>query len=338
MTGDALGFARPWALLLLAAVPLAVAALLLERRRAPALRHPRAAAVLGRTGRGLLGRLGFLPHALLVAALALAAIALARPQAREAQAELAGVEGIDIVIALDLSTSMRAADFEPQNRLHVAKEVLKDFVGRRTSDRIGLVVFAREAYVQCPLTLDTGILRDQVDRLRFGVIDDGTAIGNALATAVNRLRDSTAKSRAIVLLTDGDNNSGQVSPLAAAEMARALGIRVFPILVGKGGVVPYPVGADLFGAPVYERREFPVNPALLQEIARTTGGVYANATDRETLEHGLQAVLDRLEKTLLFEAGGARRTTELFASFLRPAFWLAALALLLGATRWRTFP
>jgi Ca-activated chloride channel family protein len=337
LTGDALTFARPWALLLLAAVPLAVAALLLERRRAPRLLHPRAA-VLGRTGRGLLGRLGFVPHALLVAALALAAVALARPQARERRAEVASVEGIDIVIALDLSTSMRAADFEPQNRLHVAKEVLKDFVGRRTSDRIGLVVFARDAYVQCPLTLDTGILRDQVDRLRFGVIEDGTAIGTALATAVNRLRDSATKSRAVVLLTDGDNNSGQVSPLAAAEMARALGIRVFPILVGKGGVVPYPVGVDLFGAPVYQRREFPVNPALLQEIARTTGGSYANATDRETLEHGLQAVLDRLEKTLLFESAATRRTTELFASFLRPAFWLAALALVLGATRWRTFP
>jgi Ca-activated chloride channel family protein len=337
VTGDALTFARPWALLLLAAVPLAIAALVLERRRAPTLRHPRAA-ILARTGRGLLGRLGFVPAALVVVALGLAAVALARPQARERAPEIASVEGIDIVIALDLSTSMRAADFEPQNRLHVAKEVLKDFVGRRPNDRIGLVVFARDAYVQCPLTLDTDILRDQVDRLRFGVIEDGTAIGNALATAVNRLRDTTTKSRAVVLLTDGDNNAGQVSPLEAAEMARVLGIRVFPILVGKGGVVPYPVGVDLFGKPRYERREFPVDPALLREIARATGGAYANATDRETLEHGLQGVLDRLEKTLLFESAATRRTTELFASFLRPAFWLAALALLLGATRWRAFP
>jgi Ca-activated chloride channel family protein len=337
VTGEAFAFARPWALLLLAAVPLGVAALLLERRRAPRLRHPRAAVVL-RTGAGLLGRLGFLPHALLVLSLALAALALARPQARERRAEPASVEGIDIVVALDLSTSMRAADFEPQNRLHVAKEVLKEFVGRRPNDRIGLVVFARDAYTRCPLTLDTAILRDLVDRLRFGVIEDGTAIGNALATAVNRLRESTARSRAIVLLTDGDNNAGQISPLAAADMARTLGIRVFPILVGRGGLVPYPVGRDLLGATIYARREFPVNPDLLREIARTTGGVYANATDRETLEHGLQAVLDRLEKSRLFEAAGASRTTELFPAFLRPAFWLAALALLLGATRWRTFP
>jgi len=337
VTDAAFAFARPWALLLLAAVPLALAALLLERRRAARLRHPRAA-VLARTGRGLLGRLGFLPQALVLAALALAAIALARPQTRERRPEATSVEGIDIVVALDLSTSMRAADFAPQNRLHVAKEVLKEFVARRPTDRIGLVVFARDAYTQSPLTLDTGILRALLDQLRFGVIEDGTAIGNALATAVNRLRESSTKSKAIVLVTDGDNNAGQVSPLEAAEMARSLGIRVFPILVGKGGLVPYPVGEDLFGQTIFERRQFPVNPDLLREIARVTGGTYANATDRETLEHGLQAVLDRMEKTRLFEAGGASRTTELFAEWLGPAFWLAALGLLLGTTRWRAFP
>jgi Ca-activated chloride channel family protein len=337
VTDAAFTLARPWALLLLAAVPLALAALLLERRRAPTLRHPRAA-TLARTGRGLLASLGFLPQTLLLAALALAAVALARPQARERRPEATSVEGIDIVIAFDLSTSMRAADFAPQNRLHVAKEVLKDFVARRRTDRIGLVVFAGDAYTQCPLTLDAGILRTLVDQLRFGLIEDGTAIGNAIATAVNRLRESTTKSKAIVLITDGDNNAGQVSPLEAAEMARTLGIRVFPILVGKGGLVPYPVGVDVLGRPIHEHREFPVNPGLLREIARLTGGTYANATDRETLEHGLQAVLDRMEKTRLFEAGGTSRTTELFAEWLRPAFWIAALGLLLGVTRWRTFP
>jgi Ca-activated chloride channel family protein len=329
--------ARPWALLLLAALPLAIAAIALERRRAPRLLHPRAAA-LARTGRGLLGRLGWLPPACLAGALALAAVALARPQARERRPETSSVEGIDIVVAFDLSTSMAAADFEPRNRLHVAKEVLKDFVSRRTTDRIGLVVFARDAYTQCPLTLDTGILRALVDQLRFGVIEDGTAIGNALATAVNRLRESDAKSKAIVLLTDGDNNSGQVSPLEAAEMARSFGVRVFPILVGTGGLVPFPVGVDLLGQPRYERRELAVNPALLREIARVTGGTYATATDRASLEQGLQDVLDRMEKTRILEAAGTSRTTELFARFLRPAFWLAAAGLLLGVTRWRTFP
>ena len=355
MTPAAIGLARPWALLLLLAVPLAAAALLAERRRAPRLRHPRAAA-LARTGRGRLAALGFLPQVLVIAALALAAVALARPLARERRPEGTSVEGIDIVIAFDLSTSMRAADFAPQgapdgeggfaaaidpaprNRLHVAKEVLKDFVARRKTDRIGLVVFAGDAYTQSPLTLDTGILRTLVDQLRFGVIEDGTAIGNAVATAVNRLRDSSAKSKAVVLITDGDNNAGQVSPLEAAEMARTFGVRVFPILVGKGGLVPYPVGVDLLGRTLHEQREFPVNPDLLREIARLTGGTYANATDRETLEHGLQAVLDRMEKTRLFEPGGTSRTAELFPEWLRPAFWVAALGLLLGVTRWRTFP
>lgn len=355
MTDAAFAFARPWALLLLAAVPLALAALLLERRRAPTLRHPRAAA-LARTGRGLLAPLGFLPQVLLLAALALAAVALARPQARERRPETTSVEGIDIVIALDLSTSMRAEDFAaqgapekergfaasldpaPRNRLHVAKEVLKEFVARRRTDRIGLVVFAGDAYTRSPLTLDGGILRALVDWLDFGLIEDGTAIGNAIATAVNRLRESETKSKAIVLITDGDNNSGQVSPLEAAEMARTLGIRVFPILVGKGGLVPYPVGRDLFGRTLREKREFPVNPELLREIARVTGGGYASATDRATLEEGLQAVLDRLEKTRLFEVSGTSRTTERFAEWLRTAFWAAALGLLLGVTRWRTFP
>jgi Ca-activated chloride channel family protein len=247
------------------------------------------------------------------------------------------VEGIDIAIALDMSNSMLAADFKPQNRFHVAKEVLKQFVGRRPNDRIGLVVFAGDAYTQCPLTLDAGMLRQLVDQLRIGGIEDGTAIGNALATAVNRLRESDAKSRVVILITDGDNNAGQVSPLTGAEMARSLGIRVFTILVGRGGMVPFPVG-DAFGRTVYEDREFPVNPELLREIARTTGGSYANATDQDSLEHGLQAVLDRMEKTRMFEAAGAARPTELFPRLLGPAFWLAAIAVALSATRFRTFP
>lgn len=334
---ESLHLARPWALLLLAAVPLAIAVLRLERRRVPRLRHPRAA-LLASTWRSPLARVAWLPEGLVVLALALAALALARPQGRERKAGGAAVEGIDIVIALDLSTSMRAADFEPENRLHVAKEVLKDFVGRRRTDRIGLVVFAGDAWTQAPLTLDQGILRDLVDRLRFGVIEDGTAIGNAIATAVNRLRESEARSKVIILITDGDNNAGQISPLEAAGMSKALGIRVFPILVGKGGLVPYPVGVDLFGETVWERREFPINPALLRQIAETTGGAYANATDRETLEHGLQTVLDRMEKTRVFELGGGSRTRELFPVPLLAAFWLAAAAIALRLWRFRSFP
>jgi Ca-activated chloride channel family protein len=335
--GESLHLARPWALLLLAAVPLAIAALRLERRRAATLRHPRAALLRAAWG-GPLARLGWLPSALVVSALALVAVALARPQGRERVAEDAAVEGIDVVVALDLSTSMRAADFEPENRLHVAKEVLKAFIGRRPTDRIGLVVFAGDAWTQAPLTLDHGILRTLVDQLRFGVIEDGTAIGNAIATAVNRLRESAARSKVVILITDGDNNAGQVSPQEAAGMAKVLGIRVFPILVGKGGLVPYPVGVDFFGETIYERREFPVNPALLEKLAETTGGAYVNATDRESLEHGLQAVLDRMEKTRVIEVGGGSRTRERFDAALLPAFWLAAAGLALGLSRFRSFP
>ncbi|HET6411775.1 MAG TPA: VWA domain-containing protein [Anaeromyxobacter sp.] len=332
-----LHLARPWALVLLAAIPLAVAALCLEHRRAPRLSHPRAA-TLRRTAPGWVARLWWLPRGLSLVALALLSVALARPRSLEREALPTSVEGIDIVIAFDLSTSMRAADFQPEDRIHVAREVLKDFIGRRRTDRIGLVVFALDAYTACPLTLDHALLTGLVDGLRAGAIEDGTAIGNAVATAVNRLRESDARSKAVVLITDGDNNAGQISPLEAARLARALGIRVFPILVGKGGLVPYPVGTDLFGQPVYQPREYPVNPELLMSIARATGGTYASATDRSSLEHGLEEVLDKMEKTRLVEMGGTSRERELFGELLRPAFWLAAIGMALAATRWRSFP
>ncbi len=337
MLPPGLQLARPWALLLLAAVPLAAWVLWLERRRSPRFRFPRAA-TLRRAGVGLVARLGWLPSAFAVAALALAAVALARPQARAARPQETSVEGIDIVIAFDLSTSMKAADFKPQNRLHVAKEVLKEFIGKRRTDRIGLVTFAGDAYTQCPLTLDYGILRQLVDSLRFGVIEDGTAIGNAIAVSVNRLRESTTKSKVVILITDGDNNAGQISPLEATDIARSLGIKVFTILVGKGGVVPYPTGTDVLGRTVFEYLEFPVNPGLLQEIARATGAAYYNAIDRASLEQGLNDILDRLEKSRLFETGTLAQVEELFPALLRPAFALAALGILLGATRFRSFP
>jgi Ca-activated chloride channel family protein len=233
---------------------------------------------------------------------------------------------------------MLAADFQPRDRVTVAKQVLQDFIGRRRTDRIGLVVFAGDAYTQAPLTLDYAILRALVEKLRIGVIEDGTAIGNAIATAVNRLRESDAKSKVIILITDGDNNAGQISPREAAGLARALGVRVFPILVGKGGLVPYPGGVDLFGRMVYQSMRFDVNPELLREIARITGGEFTNAGDKAELERGLQVVLDRMEKTRIFEVGASSRKVELFPRFLRPAFWLALAGLLLGLTRWRTFP
>jgi Ca-activated chloride channel family protein len=248
------------------------------------------------------------------------------------------VEGIDIVVALDLSTSMEAGDFRPQNRLHVAKEVLAEFISNRTNDRIGLVVFAGAAYTQSPLTLDYGVLKEVLKQIRTRVLEDGTAIGDALATSLNRLRDSDAKSRVVVLITDGDNNAGKISPLDSAHMAEALRIPIYTILVGKGGKVPFPQGQDLFGNTVWRETEIPINPELLQDIADRTGGEYYRATDPEGLKQGLQKVLDSLERSKLMEGGASATYREEFHPYLLAAFGLAALELLLRATFLRVFP
>ena len=264
-------------------------------------------------------------------------IALAQPQCGS-KSELMKRKGIDIVVALDLSTSMEAGDFRPQNRLHVAKEVLSEFISNRVNDRIGLVVFAGAAYTQAPLTLDYGVLREVLKQLRTRVLEDGTAIGDALATSLNRLRDSDAKSRVVVLITDGDNNAGKISPLDAANMGKALKIPVYTILVGKGGKVPFPQGQDLFGNTVWRDTEIPINPELLQDIAATTGGEYYRATDPEGLKQGLQKVLDSLERSKLMEGGASATYREDYHPFLLLAFGLAALELLLRATFLRVFP
>ena len=323
-----------WGLLL---VPVLLAWAWRERRSRAALRFS-AAHVLARQGRGV--RTYLLPLLPVLRALAVAAavVALARPQSRDARVRDSSVEGIDIVVALDLSTSMEAGDFRPQNRLHVAKEVLSEFITNRVNDRIGLVVFAGAAYTQAPLTLDYGVLKMIVSQLRTRILEDGTAIGDALATSLNRLRDSDAKSRVVVLITDGDNNAGKISPVDAANMARSLKIPVYTILVGKGGKVPFPQGTDLFGNTVWRETEIPINPELLQDIASITGGEYYRATDPEGLKQGLQKVLDSLERSKLMEGGASANYREDYHSYLLLAFGLAALELLLRASILRVFP
>jgi Ca-activated chloride channel family protein len=308
-----------------------------ERRARATLRFS-AAHVLLRQGRGVRTYLLPVLPLLRVAAVVLALIALARPQSRDARVRDLSVEGIDIVVALDLSTSMEAGDFRPQNRLHVAKEVLSDFITNRVNDRIGLVVFAGAAYTQSPLTLDYGVLREVVRQLRTRVLEDGTAIGDALATSLNRLRDSDAKSRVVVLITDGDNNSGRFAPMDAANMAKSLNIPIYTILVGKGGKVPFPQGTDLFGNTVWRETEIPINPELMQDIADLTGGEYYRATDPEGLKQGLQRVLDSLERSKLMEGGAAANYREDYHPYLLLAFGLAALELFLRATLLRVFP
>lgn len=332
-----LTFHNPEAFWLLLLVP-ALAWWSWRRRRArPTLRFS-AAHVFAARPRGLRPYLvGLLPLMRLLAVTS-AVVALARPQLEDARSRDLSVEGIDIVIALDLSSSMEAGDFKPLNRIHVAKETLTQFIDGRKNDRIGLVVFAGAAYTQAPLTLDYAVLKEIVKQLKTRVLEDGTAIGDALAVSLNRLRGSNAKSRVVVLITDGDNNAGQISPLDAAKMAKALHVPVYTILVGKGGKVPFPAGQDLFGNTVWREMEIAVDPTLLQEIAKSTGGEYYRATDADELRSGLQHVLDSLEKSKLIEGGATANYTEGFAPFLGFAFLLAAAELLLRATWLRVFP
>jgi Ca-activated chloride channel family protein len=273
-----------------------------------------------------------------VVAFSAGVLALARPQARDSQVKDLSVEGIDIVVALDLSTSMEAGDFKPHNRLHVAREVLTEFITGRANDRIGLVVFSGAAYTQAPLTLDYGVLKEVLRQLRTRVLEDGTAIGDALAVSLNRLRDSEARSRVVVLITDGDNNAGKISPRDAAAMAKTFNIPVYTILVGKGGKVPFPAGQDLFGNTAWREMEIPINPKLLEEIAAQTGGEYYRATDREELAQGLQKVLDSLERSKLVDGGTMQNVRELFRPLALLAFCAFALELLLRSTLLRVFP
>ncbi|ATB27880.1 vWA domain-containing protein [Melittangium boletus] len=323
-----------WGLLLL---PLLIAGSVWEKRRRAVLRFS-AAHVFTQNRRGLRTYLLPLLPLLRLVAVAAAVVALARPQSRDTRVRDLNVEGIDIVVALDLSTSMEAGDFRPQNRLHVAKEVLAEFITSRVNDRIGLVVFAGAAYTQAPLTLDYGVLKEVLRQLRTRVLEDGTAIGDALATALNRLRDSDAKSRVVVLITDGDNNAGKISPLDSAGMAKSLHIPVYTILVGKGGKVPFPQGTDLFGNTVWRETEIPINPELLQDIADSTGGEYYRATDPEGLKQGLQKVLDSLDRSKLLEGGASANYRENYHPYLLLAFGLAVLELFLRSTFLRVFP
>ncbi|GAB4298138.1 MAG: VWA domain-containing protein [Myxococcota bacterium] len=305
-------------------------------RLTPALRYSDIS-LFGGSDSGAMSRLRFIPPLLLFAGLVFAVIALARPRVVEESSEIEA-EGIDIVIALDLSTSMRAGDFQPKDRETVAKETLKEFIKRRPNDRIGLVVFAGVAYTQAPLTLDHRVLIEVVKTLKTGVIEDGTAIGNGLGVALNRLRESEAKSKVVVLITDGDNNAGNISPLEAAKLAAKMAVKIYTVQVGKGGRVPYPVGRDAFGRMVYQEVEIPVNPELLKRIAMETGGEMFIAEDTKGLERSFNEILDRLEKSKIAEAPSIRRYKELYNYALIPGALLIFLSQLLLLTRFRRLP
>ncbi len=292
-------------------------------------------AALAASPRTLATRLVQLPAALRVVAIVLLGVALSRPQRVDAPDELE-LSGIDIVLSIDLSGSMRAADLQP-TRIQAAKDVVAEFIRRRRSDRIGLVVFGREAYTVVPPTLDYTVLQRMVDALNLELIDGGgTAIGDGLGTALNRLRRSDARSKVVVLLTDGANNAGHVDPREAAQLAVALRCKVYTILVGQSDEAPVQQGVDLRGQPVYQTQRFPVDPALLEEIARSTGAEFFRAADRATLEQSFHRILDQLERSKIADAGV--RYGELYSPLAIAALVALLLEAALSSTRLRRFP
>jgi len=323
-------FAHAGALVL---IPIAVALVLWAGiRRAPARRaalmHSRAAE-LGKRKRGLVARVRDLPVVLRLLSVVLLGLALARPQSARRDDDLE-IEGIDIVVTLDLSGSMEETDLVP-NRLEAAKVVIQAFVQRRPSDRIGLVVFGRDAYTYVPPTLDHGTYLRMLGELRLGIIDGkGTAIGNGLGVALARLRRSEAHSKVIILLTDGDSNAGNISPLQAAEYAQKMGVKVYTILAGDNDSSDMPAG------PGAARHRYPVNPKLLEQIATMTGGTPYLATDTDALAKRFQNILEDLEKSRVRDR--AILYAELYPKVLWPAFLLLLLEIALRLSRLRRLP
>lgn len=273
----------------------------------------------------------WIPPVLLWIAYALIVIALARPQLQNTTVER-NAEGIDIVMAIDLSTSMRAEDLEP-NRFEAAREVAADFIDRRVSDRIGVVAFARQSFTLVPPTLDYDLVKQLIDELEMGVIEDGTAIGMGISTAVNRLKDSPAESKVIILLTDGENNSGEIDPVTAADLALNYGIKIYTIGAGTRGTAPYPVEDPVFGTR-YQNVEVNIDEEMLTEIANMTDGSYFRATDTEELEE-IYAEIDELETTEIEEVVYTDYE-DLYPRFLLPALLLVLLALLSEKVFFRT--
>jgi Ca-activated chloride channel family protein len=266
-------------------------------------------------------------------AIVLVIVVLARPQSSN-QWDQVTTEGIDIVLCMDVSGSMRAMDFKP-NRLEASKNVGIEFVNARQDDRFGLVVFAGESFTQCPMTTDRAVVVNFLKDINFGIIEDGTAIGMGLATAINRIKDSKAKSRVIILLTDGVNNRGDVGPVTAAEIASGFDIRVYTIGVGSKGNAPIPV-QDMFGRTVTRDMPVEIDEEVLKQIAETTGGTYFRATDNNKLREIYQEI-DQMEKTMLDVKHYSRKKEEYFP-FLLAAMIILLSEVILRYTIFKTIP
>ena len=323
-------FAHPWVLFGLLIIPVMVAWWLWKYRKQEAAVQHSGIALFAGIKKSLRQKLRWIPYVLRMVALAAIIVALARPQSELGREETT-VEGVDIVIALDISSSMLAKDFSP-DRLEAAKKVASDFIDGRKNDRIGLVAFAGEAYTKAPLTVDHLALKEQLANLKLGKLRDGTALGDGTATAINRIKDSKAKSKVIILLTDGVNNQGNVDPLNAAEIAAMYDIRLYTIGIGTRGTAPYPF-RDQLGRVFYRDMEVEIDEELLQQMsAATKDGRYFRATNKKTLAE-IFSQIDQMEKSKIDILQFTKKKDE----FL-PLLWIALIALGLEAlVKWLWF-
>jgi Ca-activated chloride channel family protein len=329
-------FEKPWLLLLLLLIPI----LSFLRGRfggTPAVIFP-TTEVLAKIGRRRQSRAGDFLTALSYFALACLIVALARPQLGRTVTRTQA-SGVDIMLVLDVSRSMLAEDFtignQRANRLEAVRMVTERFIDSRKNDRIGIIAFAGNPYLVSPLTLDHAWLKRNLDRIRIGLVEDGTAIGSAIASAASRLKDIPADSKLIILLSDGDNNAGKIMPLTAAEAAKALGIRIYTIGAGSRGMAPYPF-TDPFGRTIYRNITMEFDENTLQQIASITGGKYFRATDMRSLSAIFEDI-DRLEKSTV-EIQQTVLYRDLFPWFLLAGFVVLTLEIVLSQTVWRRLP
>lgn len=336
-----MSFRNPEAFWLLIPLMATVAWFLLRRSKNQASLLFSQTSLLAKIPPTLRVRLMFLPSALKTVALILAVVALARPQLANTQVKK-NIEGMDIMIALDISDSMLIEDMKPVNRLQSAKETLKNFVKKRSSDRIGVVIFAGESFTLVPLTLDYELLLSRIEEITTAQqarIKDGTAIGVAMANAAGKLKESTAKTRIIIFMTDGENNSGTIDPLTGLEVAKGYGIKIYSIGIGRDGPTRIPIiQKDIFGNSVktYQPFESTVNENLLAQMASDTGGKYYRASKEDSLA-GVFSEIDKLEKTKI-DVNKYTRYTELFKDYLFPALFIYLLGIFLGQTWLRRLP
>lgn len=327
-------FQNPWMFLLLLLIPWMV---FQHVRNRPAAFHFSSLETLKRLQPPHVAIMAWTPLVLRCLAVLLIVIAIARPQEGRKSTEIL-THGVDIMLALDTSGSMQAMDFEkkdqPVDRLTIVKDVVSEFIEGREFDRMGMVVFGEEAFTQCPLTLDHNILQEFLKRLNIGVAGDSTAIGSAIGIAVKRLKDLESKSKVIILLTDGRNNSGNIPPLQAAEIAKTLGIKIYTVGVGTRGKAPFIVDGLMGQRMVYQNVE--MDEAVLREIAGITGGKYYRATDADSLKK-IYAQIDQLEKSEVKWIDHSE-FKELFPYYLVPGILLLLTELVLAQTRLRRIP